>query len=122
MPEKDHDDTERTEVIGAEAPTPTSTTTSAEPGTEHTTWMGDWQEQDAGSPSEERRSGLAEGVHPLQTGYLVLGLLAIGTALMWLLTEADVIAIGDGGAAFSVVLITAGAIGLMASLGRALRR
>ena len=82
-------------------------------GTEETTWLADW-EQD---PAEERRSGL----HPLQTGYLVVGLLALGVALLWLLTEQGVVEVADGGIAFSVVLIIAGAVGLVASLGRALR-
>jgi len=83
-------------------------------GTEETTWLADWEQ----GPAEERRGGL----HPLQTGYLVVGLLALGVALLWLLTEQGVVEVADGGIAFSVVLITAGAVGLVASLGRALRR
>lgn len=71
---------------------------------------------------DEETTEHREGFHPLQTGYLVLGLLAIGGALMWLLSEQDLVAFGDGSVAFSVVLITAGAVGLVASLGRALRR
>jgi hypothetical protein len=84
---------------------------------EETTWEGEPQSPDTEDPGAHR-----EGFHPLQTAYLVLGLLAIGTALMWLLSEQDVVAFGDGSVAFSVVLITAGAVGLVASLGRALRR
>ena len=88
-----------------------STTTGT--GIEETTWLADWEQ----GPAEERRSGL----HPLQTGYLVVGLLALGVALLWLLTEQGVVEVADGGIAFSVVLIIAGAVGLVASLGRALR-
>ena len=62
------------------------------------------------------------GFHPLQTGYLVAGLLALGVALMWLLTDRGVMEVKDGGVAFSIVLVAAGAVGLIASLGRALRR
>src|SRR4051812_24182874 len=90
-----------------------STTMGADRGTEETTWIADWDQ----APAEERRSGF----HPLQVGYLVVGLLALGVALLWLLTEQGVVEVGDGGGAVSVVLITAGAVGLVASLGRALR-
>ena len=61
------------------------------------------------------------GVHPLQTGYLVTGLLALGGALLWLLIDQGVVAVSDGGMAWSVVLVAAGVVGLIASLGKALR-
>jgi hypothetical protein len=96
------------------------TTRIPDTSAEETTWTSDWQRPAA--EDTEDAGAHHEGFHPLQTGYLVLGLLAIGTALMWLLSEQDVMAFGDGSVAFSVVLITAGAVGLVASLGRALRR
>lgn len=83
--------------------------------TEETSVLDDWRTTEV---EEESRSGF----HPLQTGYLVAGLLALGAALLWLLMDQGVVEVGDGGVAWSVVLITAGAIGLIASLGRALRR
>ena len=81
-----------------------------------TSWATDWQPEPAedGDPDSP--------FHPLQTGYLVVGLLAIGLALMWLLTERGVMEVGDGGVAFSIVLIVSGLVALAASLGRSLRR
>lgn len=63
------------------------------------------------------------GRHPLQVGYLVAGLLALGFALVWLLSETGVVdqPAGDG-VGVSLVLIAAGLAGLLASLGRSLRR
>ena len=84
---------------------------------EDTTWSGGWQSQE---PEEDGDPD--SPFHPLQTGYLVVGLLAIGLALMWLLTERGVMDVGDGGVAFSVVLIVSGLVALAASLGRSLRR
>ncbi len=52
----------------------------------------------------------------------MVGLLAIGLALMWLLTDQGVMDVGDGGVAFSIVLIASGLVALVASLGRSLRR
>ena len=71
-------------------------------------------------PAREPREG---GRHPLQVGYLVAGLLALGFALVWLLSETGVVdqPAGDG-VGVSLVLITAGLAGLLASLGRSLRR
>ena len=65
----------------------------------------------------------AGGRHPLQVGYLVAGLLALGMALVWLLSETGVVdqPAGDG-VGISLVLIAAGLAGLLASLGRSLRR
>lgn len=65
----------------------------------------------------------ASGRHPLQVGYLVAGLLALGMALVWLLSETGVVdqPAGDG-VGISLVLIAAGLAGLLASLGRSLRR
>jgi hypothetical protein len=54
--------------------------------TEETTWLGPWQYD----PSEEDGERTRRGFHPLQTGYLVVGLLALGIALMWLLIDAGV--------------------------------
>jgi hypothetical protein len=88
-------------------------------GTEDTTVLGQWQRHDPEEEADEQRH---RGFHALQTGYLVIGLLALGTALMWLLTDQGVMEVADGGVAFSIVLVTAGAIGLVASLGKALRR
>ena len=82
---------------------------------EQTTWIGPWQQPE---PEEESRGGL----HPLQTGYLVAGLLALGVAVMWLLTDRGVIETGDGGVAFSALLVTVGAVGVVASLARGFRR
>ncbi|GAA1921367.1 hypothetical protein [Nocardioides marmoribigeumensis] len=84
---------------------------------EDTTVLGQWQSHEV-EPDDERHPGF----HPLQTGYLVVGLLAVGVALLWLLTDQGVMQVGDGGVAFSIVLVIAGAVGLVASLGRALRR
>jgi hypothetical protein len=65
----------------------------------------------------------AGGRHPLQVGYLVAGLLALGFALVWLLSETGVVdQPADDGVGVSLVLITAGLAGLLASLGRSLRR
>jgi hypothetical protein len=83
---------------------------------EETSVLGDWRSTQV--EEDEPRTGM----HPLQTGYLVAGLLAIGAALLWLLMDQGVVEVGDGGVAWSVVLITAGAIGLVASLSRAARR
>jgi uncharacterized protein HemX len=72
------------------------------------------------SAPDEPREG---GRHPLQVGYLVAGLLALGFALVWLLSETGVVdqPAGDG-VGVSLVLIAAGLAGLLASLGRSLRR
>lgn len=59
--------------------------------------------------------------HPVQTGYLVLGLLALGIAVTWLLTELGVVEVADGGVAFSLVLVASGVAGLAASVARAVR-
>ena len=83
---------------------------------ERTSVLDDWRTTQV--EDDEPRGG----THPLQTGYLVAGLLAIGAALLWLLMDQGVVEVGDGGVAWSVVLIAAGAIGLDASLGRAARR
>ncbi len=95
-------DDERTERIEP-TDTPTETPTQTPTGTQ--------------DEEEPRRSGL----HPLQTGYLVAGLLAIGGALQWLLTDRGVMELGDGSVALSVILVAAGTVGLVASLGKALR-
>jgi hypothetical protein len=90
------------------------------PATEDTTWLGPWQQPE--QPEQPEEDSRTRGTHPLQTGYLVVGLLALGIALMWLLTDQGLVGVADGGVAFSVVLVTAGAVGLVASLGRGLRR
>jgi hypothetical protein len=94
-------------------------------GSEDTSFLGAWEQQpetpgtaESAAENPQRRGGF----HPLQTGYLVVGVLASGAALLWLLMDQGVVEVGDGGVAWSVVLITAGAVGLIASLGRALRR
>lgn len=89
---------------------------------EQTTWFGQWEQSGRTGVEEPGGQERPRGTHPLQTGYLVIGLLAIGVALMWLLTDQGVVEGGDGGVLFSVVLITAGAVGLAASLGKGLRR
>ena len=112
----DNDETTRI-PDGSEETTriPGDTASSDAPRAEDTTWLSQWEQTD----EPEGRRG---GTHALQTGYLVIGLLAIGIALMWLLTDQGVVEVGDGGVAFSVVLIAAGAVGLIASLGKGLRR
>ncbi len=109
------------------------TETGTETGSEDTSVLGDWQHPeepptqeptwayDSGAP-DDLDGEQHRGFHPLQTGYLVAGLLALGVAVTWLLADRDAIQLGDGSAAFSVVLVAAGAVGLVASLGRALRR
>ena len=82
---------------------------------EETSPLEDWRVPEV---EEDRPSGF----HPLQAGYLVAGLLALGAALMWLLMDQGVLEVSDGSVAWSVVLIAAGGIGLIASLGRAVRR
>jgi hypothetical protein len=93
-------------------------TDSTDSTPEETSVLGDWQRPEPEEETDERHGGF----HPLQTGYLVVGLLALGVALMWLLTDRGVMEVGDGSVAFSLVLITAGAVGVIASLGKALRR
>ena len=69
---------------------------------------------------DEPRAG---GRHPLQVGYLVAGLLALGFALIWLLSETGVVdQPAEDGVGVSLVLIAAGLAGLLASVGRSLRR
>lgn len=71
------------------------------------------------APEEPRETGR----HPLQVGYLVAGLLALGFALVWLLSETGVVdQPTDDGVGVSLVLIAAGLAGVLASLGRSLRR
>lgn len=95
------------------------TTTVPTPPGEDTTVLGEWQRFDPDAETDEQRR---RGFHALQTGYLVVGLLAMGAALLWLLMDQGVVEVRDGGVAWSVVLITAGAVGLIASLGKGLRR
>ena len=78
---------------------------------------------DPPAPSVGQDDERAGGRHPLQVGYLVAGLLALGMALVWLLSETGVVdqPAGDG-VGISLVLIAAGLAGLLASLGRSLRR
>lgn len=70
------------------------------------------------APDEPREGGR----HPLQVGYLVAGLLALGFALVWLLAETGVVDQPADGVGVSLVLIAAGLAGLLASVGRSLRR
>jgi hypothetical protein len=84
--------------------------------TEHTAPLGTEHTGATAVPTPEEPSS---GFHPVQTGYLVTGLVALGIALLWLLTELDLVEVGDGGVAFSALLVVAGAIGLVASLVRA---
>jgi len=88
-------------------------------GHEETSVLGEWQRPDPDAEADAQRR---HGFHALQTGYLVVGLLAIGAALLWLLMDQGVVEVRDGGVAWSVVLIAAGAVGLVASLARGLRR
>ena len=88
-------------------------------GEEETSVLDEWRTTRVEQVEEDEPRN---GTHPLQTGYLVAGLLAIGAALLWLLMDQGVVEVGDGGVAWSVVLIAAGAIGLVASLSRAARR
>jgi hypothetical protein len=90
--------------------------TGAGDGTEQTTWFGQWP------APEEQEETRQSGFHPLQVGYLVAGLLCLGGALQWLLVDQGVMQLGDGSIALSVLLIAAGAAGLVASLAKALRR
>ncbi len=65
----------------------------------------------------------ASGRHPVKIGYLVAGLLALGMALVWLLSETGVVhGPATDGVGVSLVLIAAGLAGLLASVGRTRRR
>lgn len=96
-----------------------TTTIPTAPEGEQTTTLGEWHRFDPDAEADEQRR---RGFHGLQTGYLVMGLLAMGAALLWLLMDQGVVEVSDGGVAWSVVLITAGAVGLIASVGKGLRR
>ncbi len=59
------------------------------------------------------------GRHPVRVGHLVAGLLALGMALIWLLSETGVVEKpANEGVGISLVLIAAGLAGLLASVGR----
>ena len=113
----EHTSNETGTDTGNETGTDTGNEETTRIGQEDTTVLGTWQQPVAEDEREDRC-----GFHPLQTGYLVIGLLAVGAALLWLLMDQGVVEVGDGGVAWSVVLVVAGAVGLIASLGRGLRR
>lgn len=56
--------------------------------------------------------------HPLQVGYLVIGLIFLGLAGAWGLDQLGLINNPDPGVVFSITLVAAGAVGLLASAKR----
>lgn len=58
--------------------------------------------------------------HPLSTAHLVAGLVFLGIALSWALEERGVIDTDGGPWVLPVVLVIAGAAGLLASVAKAI--
>jgi hypothetical protein len=56
--------------------------------------------------------------HPLSTAHLVAGLVFLGIALSWALREWGVIDTDGGPWVLPVILVAAGAAGLLASVGK----
>lgn len=60
--------------------------------------------------------------HPVNVAYLVVGLVFLGVAGSWALREAGVVDSGEARWALPLILVLAGLLGLLASVGKSLRR
>lgn len=63
-----------------------------------------------------------KNTHPLDVGYLVMGLIFLGIAGTWALRQADLIDLSEMDWLLPVGLIAAGAIGLLASAAKSVSR
>ena len=60
--------------------------------------------------------------HPVSVTHLVMGLVFLGAAAVWGLAELDLVEIDGARWVVPLVLVVAGAIGLVVTVGRGLRR
>lgn len=66
--------------------------------------------------------GMTGSTHPVSVAYLVVGLVFLGLAGSWALREAGVVDSGEARWALPLILVLAGLLGLLASVGKSLRR
>lgn len=59
--------------------------------------------------------------HPTDTTSLVFGIVFVGLAAVWLLVQLELLALPDVAVALPIVLVAAGVVGLVTSIGRVRR-
>jgi hypothetical protein len=63
-----------------------------------------------------------KNTHPLEVGYLVMGLIFLGLAGMWALREAQLVELDEMPWLLPLSLIAAGVVGLVAAAAKSARR
>lgn len=74
------------------------------------------------TPREEETAQRRTGLHPVNTGHLVMGVAFLGLVVAWALLTSDVVAIEDHGWVLGLPWLVAGAIGLLATVLRGPRQ
>ena len=67
-------------------------------------------------------TGNAPNTHPVSVTHLVMGLVFLGAAALWGLAELDLVEVDGARWIAPLVLVVAGAVGLVVSVGRGRRR